>query len=275
MPLWTSPKDKSKRRKGVGLATSLEFGTDKVVGGYGRDWEEAAHADRVTTLGCLAAGLSHELAQPLLAAHNFSTVAISLCKNSPANDDALTAALTDVHSQIERAIHIVKRIQNFIAGRAPTRAPFDLNKAVNDGVSLLIHESLERKVHLKLSLQFALPPVFADNVLIQQVIVNLLRNAMDAVAGLDMEARQIDLETSLDPPDQVRLAVSDNGPGISDADLDAIFEPFHSTKSSGLGLGLWLSRTIIEAYGGRLWAEKRPSGGAKFSFTLPVTDGAT
>jgi C4-dicarboxylate-specific signal transduction histidine kinase len=258
------------------LATSIESGTsDNKVCGYGQGLEEAAHADRVATLGYLAAGLSHELAQPLLAAHNFSTVALSLCEKSPAKDDALTQAVTDVHNQIERATQIVKRIQNFIAWRKPACKPFDLNSAVKEVAALLSHESLERKVHLKLNLQFALPSVYADNVLVQQVIVNLLRNAMDAVADLNMEARNIDIETSFDPPDQVRLTVTDQGPGIGTDDLDSIFAPFHSTKSSGLGLGLWLSRTIIEANGGHLWAEKRPSGGAKFSFTLPVTDGAT
>lgn len=247
----------------------------ETVGRNGTRLQEAAHADRVTTLGYLAAGLSHELAQPLLAAHNFSTVAQALCKTLQVKDDALTHAVGDVLVQIERAVQIVKRIQNFIAARKPSCSQVDLNAAANEAVSLLSHESLERKVNLKLNLQFDLPPVFADNVLIQQVIINLLRNAMDAVAEVDMDARVIELETSLDRPDQIRLSVSDCGPGINSDDLDAVFAPFHSTKSTGLGLGLWLSRTLIEANGGHLWAENRPAGGARFSFTLPVTDGAT
>ena len=255
----------------MNLTSDRRFGAAvKPASGHEKRLGEHAHTVRLTTLGELAAGLSHELAQPLLAAHNFTAVALSLCRKSPATNPELVEALKDVDAQVERAVQIVKRIQGFIARRSPTREAFDLNAAVHEAAALLHHDLLERKIELKLGLRFVLPLVFADNILVQQVIINLLRNAMDAISECHCETRDIEIETALDPPGHVRLTVSDHGPGIAAEDVEAIFTPFHSTKSSGLGLGLSLSRTIIEASDGQLWAANRLSGGAIFFLTLPT-----
>lgn len=249
--------------------------TDEIVGRTRNGLDEAAHRDRVITLGHLAAGLSHELAQPLLAAFNFSSVAIAHCKQNPTTNPGLVDALNQAHSQIERAVLVARRVQRFITLRDPSRESFDLNHAAAEAVGILNYKFVEQEVSIKFNLKFALPHAYADNILVQQVIVNLLRNAMEAMEQSGSEARSIEIETSLDSPDHVRLNVADHGPGLTADELKSVFTPFHSQKSNGMGLGLSLSRTIIEANGGRLWAENRSSGGAMFSFTLPVADGAT
>lgn len=232
---------------------------------------QTAHLDRLASLGELAAGLAHELAQPLLAAQNYSSAAIATCKKQAEADPALLDSLEGIHAQVSRAAQIARRIQNFIAKRSPECVTFDIGTAVREAAALVGHQFADRELKLTLKLKSDLPRAYADNVLIQQVIVNLLRNAMEESTNT---SREVEVETSLHPGGFVRVTVSDHGRGIPESDLETLFIPFCSTKSNGLGVGLSLSRTLIEANDGQIWAENRPTGGAMFSFILPVASGA-
>lgn len=232
---------------------------------------QTAHFDRLASLGELAAGLAHELAQPLLAAQNYTSAAIATCKKHAEDDPALLDSLEGIHAQVSRAAQIARRIQNFIAKRSPECVTFDINSAVREAAALVSHQFADRELNLTLNLKSDLPRAYADIILIQQVIVNLLRNAMEASTDTSHE---VEVETSLHSGAYLRVTVSDHGPGIPVSDIETLFIPFCSTKSNGIGVGLSLSRTLVEANDGQIWAENRPSGGAMFSFILPVASGA-
>ena len=235
---------------------------------------ETPSDNRLRMMGQLAAGISHELAQPLLAAHNFAFVAASLCEKMDDPPARLVSSINGVLGQIDRAMKIMRHLQDFISRGEPTKTKFDLNEAVHDAVAPLRQQLSEANITISCSFKSALRPVWADNVLIQQVVVNLLRNAAEAIAGCDGELRNIEVETGLESAGMAYVSISNTGPGLP-SDFVQLFEPFHSTKPGSLGVGLSLSQAIIEQCGGRLWANNRKEGGATFTFTLPLARGET
>lgn len=231
-----------------------------------REW---AQIERVNSLGQLASALAHELSQPLAATSiNVETAKIYMSNGKP-DLDGLRAIMDDVKKDNARAIEIIGRMRSFIGRRAISPQPFGLNEVADDVYSLLKYEAASRHVELKFSVPSDLPKVRGDRVHISQVVLNLLINGMDAVQCRATSDRRVMLEARTLAAESLEIIVRDSGPGILDDKFEDVFLPFFSTKESGMGIGLALSRMIVDAHGGRLWAENGEKGGAVFRFTLP------
>ena len=243
--------------------------------------ETMAHHARLTMLGEVAATLAHELNQPLTAIASYSAGVLNSLQRVDAAqpaDPLVLRALQRLGEQAAQAGRIVQRIRAFLTRREPQLEPGSLDAIVEGGVALLQRELARRGVRLTLQLAPDLPEVVADAVLVEQVVINLVRNASDALAepGADSDTatpreRRIDVRT-LRTADQrfVRIDVSDNGPGLQGRRIEALCAPFYSTKVEGMGMGLAICRSIVEAHHGALDAFDAPGGGACFSMTLPV-----
>jgi C4-dicarboxylate-specific signal transduction histidine kinase len=232
---------------------------------------QLAHVSRLTTMGELVSELAHELNQPLYAMANFSEACLNLARGAAQPDKQLIAWLEQICEQSHRAGEIIKRIYRFVR-KAPAQArPVDVNTVVHECVRLLQVNVRHEDVVLRVELSRVLPKVLADPVQLQQVLVNLLTNAMEATAQLPRGERQIEVHSRRTDGGQVEVSVSDCGRGVAEADFERLFEPFYTTKPEGMGMGLSISRSIIDAHGGRLWAERGSAGagGLTFRFTLP------
>ncbi len=231
---------------------------------------ELTHLSRVNVLGELAGALAHELNQPLTAILSNAQVARQMAPVTPEDQAELGVILEDIKSDAKRAGGIIHGLRAMFRKEGPADAqPMDLNEAVMQALELLNSEIVARKVKVTLRLGQDLPPVRAGRVEIQQVLINLVLNALDALKG---DAVRGVLEIATECRDgQLQLTVSDNGPGIPPAIMGRLFDPFVSSKNGGLGLGLAISRGIAERYRGKLEAENRPGGGALFRLTVATT----
>ncbi len=242
---------------------------------------EMAHIGRLVLLGEMASGLAHELNQPLAAIVNYARGAIRrIDAEPPVGLALLRGALERVTEQAARASEIIRRLRGFARKGEFQRTPIDLAELVAGIVHFCLPEARRHGVTLEADPCAGLPRVLGDKVQIEQVLLNLIRNAIEADAAAHAEAA----ETSPREPVRVRIGceqvpaglvavhVCDRGPGLPEGDPERPFEAFYTTKPKGLGLGLSISRSIMEAHGGHLWAEPRPGGGAVFSFTLPTVD---
>jgi signal transduction histidine kinase len=255
--------------------------------------QELTHVTRVASLGELVSSITHELAQPLTAILSNAQAGRSvLAEPGPTGPNLaeVDAALADIVANDQRASAVIGRLRSLVRKRAAERAPLDLNAAVADTAALVVLDAARRGAIITLDLEPGLPPVAGDRVQLQQVMLNLLLNGLDVagdrgdVGGARAENRpgtagaMISVRTRLAPEregagsKEVEVVVHDNGPGVDPAAIDRVFEPFYTTKPSGLGMGLAICRTIVNAHGGRLWAENHPGGGAVFTIALPVPD---
>jgi len=182
-------------------------------------------------------------------------------------------SLEQVAEQAQRASDIIRRTRSFVRKEEGERRPIDVNDAIRGFEDMLRVDAREQGATLDLTLAERLPPVMADVVQIQQVILNLVHNAVEAMAGSDVGPRRLAIHTSTLSDGSVEVAVRDTGPGFCAEALAQIFDPFFTTKSSGLGMGLTISRSIVEAHGGRLWATSDEGIGTVFRFTLPAARG--
>ena len=231
-----------------------------------REW---AQVERINSLGHLASALAHELLQPL-AAIRANVDAAKLYLRRPQLDlDELRSIVDDIGHDNLRAADIIDRMRTFMKGSAVSMQAIGLEAVVQDVFSLLRHEANARRVELNYSVPTNLPAASGDRVQISQVILNLLINAMDAVQTRPVDSRLVVVEARTAEMDAIEITVRDSGPGIPDGRLEEIFNPLFTTKAAGLGVGLALSRMIVEAHGGRIWAENARTGGAIFRFTLP------
>jgi two-component system sensor kinase FixL len=230
---------------------------------------ELAHLLRLSILSQLASGLAHEINQPLTAISNFAGAAIQLHKDGRLNPERAREVLGEVHQQSQRAGEIVRRMRGFMKKRGGGVSPCDVNALAADALALMKPELAQHGVRARLDGAAALPPVPADGIQIQQVLVNLIQNAIDAMRDAPPRGRSITIST-VGSVEQVIVRVRDTGRGMADEDLPRVFDSFFSTKSYGLGMGLNISRSIIESHGGRLTAENNPDGGATFEFVLPL-----
>jgi two-component system sensor kinase FixL len=233
---------------------------------------ELAHMARVSTMGELASSLAHELNQPLGAIMRNAEAAELFLQDPLPDLEEVRAILTDIRKDDQRAGAVIDRVRGLIKRREVERRPLDLNLLAGEVVTLVRPDAELRRVRLALETDPSLPPVQGDRVQLQQVLLNLVLNAMDALKDNPPASRLVTVGTR-PAGERVEVAVSDTGHGISAENLPRLFEPFFTSKPNGLGLGLVISRSIIEAHGGKLWAENNPDGGATFHITLPVARG--
>jgi two-component system sensor kinase FixL len=226
---------------------------------------ELVHVSRLSAMGEMASALAHELNQPLSAISNYMKGSRRLLAGSAdANAPKIEAALDRAAEQAIRAGDIIRRLRNFVARDASEKRVESLSKLIEEAGALGLTGAREQGVFLRFNL------VLADRVQIQQVLVNLFRNALEAMAV--STHRELIASNTKAADDMIEIAVSDTGPGFADNALANLFQPFFTTKETGMGVGLSISRTIIETHGGRMWAETNESGGATFRFTLPAAN---
>ena len=229
-----------------------------------------SHMNRISMMGELAASLSHEITQPFASARNNARAAQNFLEMQPPNLGEVREALSCVVGDADRAGEIIDRIREQIK-KAPLRKErFDLNAAINEVIILARSVTNRNGVSVQTRLSAELVPVLGDHVQLQQVLLNLILNAVEAMGSVEEEARELLISTKQDLAG-VLVAVRDSGPGIDSARLDRVFDAFYTTKSSGTGMGLSICRSIIHAHGGKLWAEANEPRGAVFQLTLPST----
>jgi signal transduction histidine kinase len=230
---------------------------------------ELAHVARVTSLGVLTASIAHEVNQPLAGIiTNASTCLRMLAANPPNIDGARETARRTIRDG-DRASDVITRLRALFAKKDASTESIDLNEAIKEVITLSSSDLQRNKVILRVELDEDLPPVAGDRVQLQQVILNLFLNASDAMSGIDDRPRQLVIRTQRDESDCVRLTVRDAGVGFEVQGEEKLFEAFYTTKSGGMGIGLSVSRSIIENHRGRLWATPNDGHGATFSFSIP------
>jgi PAS domain S-box-containing protein len=228
-----------------------------------------AHINRVSMMGELAASLSHEITQPIGSARNNARAAMNFLDRSPPDLSEVKEALSCVVGDTDRAGDIVDRIRDHIKKTPPRKEHFDLNEAINEVIVLGRSAIIKNGVSVQTRLSDGFFPILGDRVQLQQVVLNLILNAAEAMGSVEAEPRDLLISTEQHHTG-VLVAVRDSGLGIDPAHLDRIFEAFYTTKSKGTGMGLSICRSIIDAHGGRLWAEANEPRGAIFQFTLPA-----
>src|SRR5262245_15598283 len=235
-----------------------------------RQREELAHLTRLSTMGELAASLAHELNQPLTAIYSNAQAAQRFMAANPADLDEVREILKDIVQDNSRAGEVISRMRALVKKQEIAFVPLDLSSVIRDVVLLVHSDAILHTIRVSLEHDPSLPPVQGDKVELQQVILNLLLNAFEAMKDCPANEREIIVQAALDGADAVRVEVRDRGTGMSGENLDKIFQPFYTTKRDGLVMGLSISRSIIEAHGGRLSADNNPDHGATFYSTVPV-----
>lgn len=230
---------------------------------------DLAHVSRLSTMGEMVAGLAHELNQPLYAISNYARACQEITRGGAADNGELRELTDKLQAQSERAAEIMRRLRRFVARREPRRAPVDLNAMVREVQQLMLFHSHRFAVNLRLDLAEGLPPVSGDAILLEQILVNLVRNAFEALSEARSLNPLVTLSTAHDDDGMIVVTVADNGPGFKAVTHDQLFEAFYTTKEQGMGLGLVISRSIAEAHGGRLVAQSGVREGAIFRLTLP------
>jgi signal transduction histidine kinase len=233
---------------------------------------DLAHINRVSMMGELAATLAHEVKQSTGAARNNARAALNFLSNNPPDLGEVREALDCVVADADRAGDIIDRIRDHIK-KAPQRDDrFDLNMAISEVIELAKSAITENSVSVQTRFMDGLHPVQGDRVQLQQVVLNLVLNAVEAMGSVAAGARELLISTEQSQTNDLLVAVRDSGPGIDPESLERVFEAFYTTKSGGMGMGLSICRSIIDAHGGRLWAEANEPRGAIFCFTVPSAE---
>lgn len=234
---------------------------------------ELFHLSRLSELGQMSSSLAHELNQPLTAVANYVMACRRMMETADGEvSDKILDTMDKAIGQASRAGQIIRRMREFIEKGRTTRTVEDLNKAVEEASALALVGAKEGDIKVRFALDPEITPVRIDKVQIQQVVLNLVRNSVEALASSDR--RQLTIRTGLSADGFVEVAVSDTGPGIEETVMKQLFQPFVTTKPKGMGLGLSISRSIIDAHGGRLWAEPNSRQGVTFRFTVPAASEA-
>jgi signal transduction histidine kinase len=229
-----------------------------------------AEVARVTSLGVLTASIAHEVNQPIATARNNAASALRFLSRDPPDLEEVREALDCVVSDVDRAGNVIGGIRKLITKTpAPWDDCFDINEAIREMIVLTRGEALKNSVTVQMQLE-GLPLIQGDRVQLQQVVLNLILNAVEALSSVDGARRELSISTERRGADEVLVAVRDSGPGIDLEHLERVFDSFYTTKPSGIGLGLSICRSIIDAHGGRLWAAANEPRGAAFQFTLPA-----
>jgi len=231
---------------------------------------ELAHVTRVMTLGELTASIAHEVNQPLAAIVTNGNATLRWLGGAMPNLSEARQAVERIIKDSYRASEVISRIRTLVKKAPPRNDRVDLNEVIIEVFALAQSEARRNRVHLKRELKTDLPLVRGDRVQLQQVILNLIVNGLEAMGKNKDGARELIVSSDRDNEDKVIIAVSDSGEGLDAANLEHVFDAFFTTKPDGMGMGLAISRTIIEAHGGRLWATSNSPQGAVFQFTLPA-----
>jgi PAS domain S-box-containing protein len=231
---------------------------------------ELAHANRLATMGQLAASIAHEINQPIGAVRNNAHAALRFLAGEPPDLVEVREALECVVSETYRAGDIIGGIRDQVKKNPPRKESIDLNDAIEDVIALVRGELSKHRVSLETQLAEGLSPVYGDRVQLQQVMMNLIINAIEAMTSVDDEVRELVVSTESSPAEGLLVGVGDSGPGVAVEDRERIFGSFYTTKAGGVGIGLSICRSIIDAHGGRLWADAHRPRGAILKFTLPV-----
>ena len=234
---------------------------------------ELARVSRVTTMGELAASIAHEINQPLTAISNNGNACLRLLANSRLDPEVLRQALEEIVSDGSRASAVLARIRAFIKKAPAVKQVVDINDMIQEVLALVGPELRKNRISVERQLTKTLPLVTADRVELQQVLLNLIMNGIEAMAGVTDRPCLVGVQSRIDESGNVLVSVSDSGTGLGSED-DRAFTPFFTTKANGMGMGLSISRSLIESQGGRLWAESNSPHGAVFSFTLPMVAGS-
>lgn len=230
---------------------------------------DLAHVNRVTTMGELAASLAHEVSQPITGASINAHACLRYLKRDQPDPDGASQAASRMIRDVNRAADIISRIRSFFRKGAPTQEPIDVNEVIQEMVVLLSNEVTQHSISVRTELAASLPLVVGDRVQLQQVLMNLMINSIDAMKSVE-GVRQLTLNSELSDDGQLLVSVHDTGFGFPVGQADQIFAAFFTTKSYGTGMGLSISRSIVESHGGRLWAINNSGPGACFKFTLPT-----
>ena len=244
------------------------------------DWKEAqqalqmtqaelARVSRLTTMGELAASIAHEVNQPLTAVTNNGSACLRLLANRSLDPEVLRRVLEEIVADGTRASAVIARIRAFIKKAPAEKGQLDINEVIQEVLALAGHELHKNQVSVECQLARTLPLVRADRVQLQQVLLNLIINGIEAMIGVTVQPRALCVESRVDESGNVLVAVRDSGTGLG-PEADRLFTPFFTTKANGMGMGLPISRSLIENHGGRLWATANSPHGAVFLFTLPA-----
>ena len=231
---------------------------------------ESANFSRVTTMGELSASIAHEVNQPLASITTNAKAGVRWLAGDSPNLAEAREAIRRIIRDANRARDVISRMRALFQNGPTTREQLHINESIEEVVMLTQSEVRRSKVTLRTELGAGLPTVMGDRVQLQQVVVNLILNAIEAMSTVENRQRDLAITTQNGEDDEVRVAVRDSGIGFDPPDVERIFDAFHTTKPGGMGMGLAISRSILEAHGGRLWATPNPDFGATFQFILPV-----
>jgi len=233
-----------------------------------------AHANRVMTMGQLTASISHEIKQPIAATATNAQAGLLWLRAEPPNWEEVRQAFDRINKDMKRASEVMNRIHGLVKKGPPEREAVQINEAIGEVVALMRGEIAKQGVRVRTELASDVPVIEGDRVALQQLMLNLIMNAVEAMGAVDDGPREITIGTSRHDAGSVLVSVSDSGPGVAAADAERLFEPFYTSKAGGMGMGLSICQSIVEAHGGRLWASANVPRGAVFQFTLPVPEAA-
>jgi two-component system, LuxR family, sensor kinase FixL len=237
--------------------------------------QEVAHVGRVSMMGQLASSLAHEINQPLGAILRNAEAAELFLQEASPDLGEIRAILADIRKDDQRAGAVIERMRTMLKRQTLETRVLDVGDLIHEVTTLAHGDAVARRVKLEVQVPDGLAPVRGDRIHLQQVLVNLILNGMDALNGASAQDRRVGVHARLNGEESIEIAVTDRGPGVPVEELGHIFEPFFTTKPTGMGMGLPISRTIIEAHGGELWATNNENGGATFRFTLKTAQAAT
>ena len=232
--------------------------------------EELSHFARITSMGEMASGLAHELNQPLTAINVYAGSCLQQLRAGKEQKDKLQTALEQISQQAQRAANVIQNLRQYLSKGESKRELVDLNHLIRQTGEIAFIDVNKENIKIHYNFQNDLTQLKIDPIQIQQVIVNLLRNSLDALSNMPQNNRHLYIQTEINNDQEAQVSVSDNGPGFNDTDMEKLFHPFYSNKPHGMGMGLAISRSIIEAHDGRLTAANNAHGGATFTFTLPI-----
>ncbi len=233
---------------------------------------QLTHLERVATVGELAASMVHELSQPLTAILSNAQAALRFIRKNPPEIDEVVAIIEDIIADDRRAREFIQHLRAFFKKGELDKKSLDVNGLINEVISLLKSEAISRNTFIETALDIQLPAVPANEIHLQQVILNLVLNASESMMAVNDSPKRVVISTMRENATCLKIGIRDSGKGIDPENHAAIFKPYFTTKKDGMGMGLAICRSIVEAHGGKLWAENNPDQGATFYFTIPIAD---